>query len=70
MEKLIEALQIFLKYRNLTYPIHSIQDELLVVVITREEVSQEDVDKLNELGFRWSYENDCWSSFTHRYSLI
>lgn len=51
MEKLIEALQVFLKYKNLTYPTHCEHDELMVVGITEEEVSQEDKDKLSELGF-------------------
>jgi len=63
MEKLIEALQIFLKYKNETYPTNCEHDILMVVGITEEEVSKEDKDKLCELGFRWNSEYDCWSSF-------
>jgi hypothetical protein len=65
MEKLIEALQIFLKYKNENRPTHCEHDILMVVGITEQEVSQEDKDKLSELGFRWHSEYDCWSSFRY-----
>ena len=51
MEKLIEALQIFLKYKNETFPTHCEHDILMVVGITEEEVSEEDRQKLDELKF-------------------
>ena len=65
MENLIEALQIFLKYKNETDPTACEHDVLIVVGITEEEVSQEDRDKLHILGFNWSSEYDCWSSFRY-----
>lgn len=65
MEKLIEALQIFLKYQNHTYPTHCEHDILLVVGITEEEVSQEDKDKLSELKFHWNSEYDSWASYRY-----
>lgn len=65
MEKLIEALQIFLKYKNETYPTACVHDMLVVVGISKDEVSQEDVDKLDELGFRWNSDIGCWSSFRY-----
>ena len=65
MEKLIEALQIFLKYNNKTYPTHCEHDILMIVGITEEEVSEEDKHKLDELGFFWSSEDDCWVSFRY-----
>ena len=63
MEKLIQALQIFLKYNNPTHPTHCEHDVLMVVGITEEEVSDEDKDKLDELGFFWNSEYDCWASY-------
>ncbi len=65
MEKLIEALQIFLKYKNEDYPTHCEHDELMIVGITEEEVSEEDKVKLNELGFNWNSGSECWISFRY-----
>lgn len=65
MKLLIEALNIFFKYRNEPFPTHCEHDILLIVGISEEEVSAEDVKRLTELGFFWSSEYDCWAS--HRY---
>jgi len=65
MEKLIEALQIFLKYKNETFPTHCEHDILMVVGITEEEVSEEDKQKLDELKFFWNSEFDCWTSYRY-----
>jgi hypothetical protein len=65
MEKLIEALQIFLKYKNEDYPTHCEHDELMIMGITEEEVSEEDKVKLNELGFHWNSGSECWISFRY-----
>jgi len=65
MEKLIEALQIFLKYKNKTFPTHCVHEILLVVEITEEEISEDDKQKLDELKFFWSTEYDCWASFRY-----
>lgn len=65
MEKLIQALQIFVKYKNLTHPTHCEHDIFMVVGITEEEVMEEDKTKLGELGFIWNPEYDCWSSFRY-----
>ena len=65
MEKLIEALQIFLKYKNETYPTHCEHDILMVVGITEEEVSEEDRQKLDELKFFWNSEYNCWASYRY-----
>ena len=51
MKKLIEALQILLKYGNPTYPTHCEHDELNVVGIKPEDISVEDRKLLSELGF-------------------
>lgn len=50
MEKLIEALQIFLKYGNPDYPTHCEHDEL-TVDINPDLVSSLDKIKLEDLGF-------------------
>lgn len=65
MDKLIEALTIFLKYKNEYAPTHCEHDVMLVVGISQEEVSEEDKKRLDELGFRWSEEFDSWASFRY-----
>jgi hypothetical protein len=65
MEDLIKALQIFLKYRNETWPTHCEHDIFLVLDITKEEVSEEDSKALHALGFFWSKEHDSWASFRY-----
>jgi hypothetical protein len=65
MKELIEALQIFLKYKNETYPTHCEHDVLMVVGITEEEVSQEDRDRLEVLDFNWDSEHECWTSYRY-----
>ncbi len=65
MENLIKALQIFLKYKNETYPTHCEHDVLMVVGITEDEVTDEDKAELKELGFFFNNEYDCWSSFQY-----
>ena len=62
MEDLIKALQIFLKYKNSKWPTHCEHDIMMIADIDEEEVSEEDVERLNKLGFWWSDEYDCWTS--------
>lgn len=63
MDKLIEALQIFLKYRNEKWPTHFEHDILMISKVTYEEVSEEDKARLKELYFDWNSEYDCWTSY-------
>jgi hypothetical protein len=65
MEKLIEALQIFLKYKNETYPTHCEHDVLMICGISQEEVSEEDTKKLEELKFFYSDEYDSFISYRY-----
>jgi hypothetical protein len=51
MEKLIQALQILLKYGNPDYPTHCEHDILTICGIEPLDVSEEDIAKLDELGF-------------------
>lgn len=50
MTQLIEALQIFLKYADEDYPT-GCEHDVLYVYVDPDVVTQEDVEKLEELGF-------------------
>lgn len=62
MENLIEALQIFLKYRNADYPTVCIHDYLIIADSQELEVSEKDKIRLEELGFDWCEEYGWCSS--------
>lgn len=64
MEKLIKALQIFLKYGNPSYPTNCDHD-VLWVIISPNIVSEEDLKELDELGFDPDTENDCFMSYKY-----
>lgn len=63
MKDLIEALQIFLKYKDERWPTHCEHDVMMVGGIEEDEISSEDVAKLDELSFSWNTEYDCWASY-------
>jgi hypothetical protein len=65
MKDLIEALQIFLKYGNDDYaPTHCEHDVLYIGDgIELDEVSEEDIKKLDDLGFFWSDDHDGFISY-------
>ena len=63
MNNLIEALNIFLKYGNPDCPTHCEHDVLYVVGYNYEDFSKEDLEKLDELGFFWSDEDDLFVSY-------
>ena len=66
MKDLIEALTIFLKYKDVRNPTLCEHDVLYIMEVTKEEVSEEDAARLKELGFLWSEgENNCWISFRY-----
>ncbi len=58
MEKLIEALQIFLKYGNPQFPTHC-EHDVMQVNIDVDKVSEEDLKKLKALHFT----PDEWGTF-------
>jgi len=58
MKDLIEALQIFLKYADEEWPTNCSHDELTIMGVDKKDVSDADVDRLEELGFNWSDEDD------------
>ena len=51
LKNLIEALQIFLKYGNLTHPTHCEHDILYICMSNASEVTDRDKTSLQELGF-------------------
>jgi len=65
MKKLIEALQIFLKYGNPDYPTHCEHDVLYICGIEPKDVSNEDKEKLEELGFFPDDEGEGFQSFLY-----
>ncbi|HEY6019626.1 MAG TPA: hypothetical protein VIY48_06925 [Candidatus Paceibacterota bacterium] len=58
MKDLIEALTIFLKYGDPHYPTHCEHDELTICGIDPEQVSDEDKETLEGLGFFVSEEDE------------
>ena len=62
MDDLIEALQIFRKYENPQFPTHCEHDELNVC-IDADNVSEEDILKLEELGFHKDESGEYFTSY-------
>lgn len=65
MEKLIEALQIFLKYGNPQWPTHCEHDVLWICGIQWSDILSEDQEKLKELGFFYDESDDAIQSFRY-----
>lgn len=63
MKDLIEALQIFLKYGNSKWPTNCTHDQLAIMDISPADVSEEDVRRLDELGFFVDEDEGCFISF-------
>jgi len=61
LSELIEALNIFLKYGDISDPTYCEHDELTVCV-DPSDVSEEDIKKLDELGF-FASDEQCFKSF-------
>ena len=66
MKNLIAALTILLKYGNPDHPTHCEHDVLYVCGINPDDVSEEDIKKLDELGFFINEEfEDSFASFRY-----
>ena len=66
MKDLIEALTILLKYGNPDHPTHCEHDIMYVYAgVHPDEVSEEDKERLDELGFFVEEEFDCFASFKY-----
>lgn len=64
MKELIEALNIFLKYGDKPYPFHCEHDEL-TVDYDPSNFSEEDIEKLEKLGFSSDKEERRFYSFKY-----
>lgn len=63
MDKLIEALQIFLRYDNPQFPTHCENHELCICGdFHPDKISDEDFKKLSSLGFNWDAKDDSFKS--------
>ena len=62
MKDLIEALTIFLKYQDERWPTHCEHDQLMIIGVTEDEVSEGDRVRLKEIGFFWCEGDECWLS--------
>jgi hypothetical protein len=62
LDALIEALTIFRKYSNPEWPTNCGHDTLYVKGVDADQMSTEDVARLDELGFMFE-EDEGWSSF-------
>ena len=67
LSKLIEALQILLKYDDPDYPTHCEHDVLMICYIDPNIVSEEDIKKLDELGFFISDESGEKGFISYKY---
>jgi hypothetical protein len=65
MDELIQALEIFKKYKNLDYPTICEHDVLLIVGVEQSEVTENDILTLENLGFKWMQEYDCFGSYKY-----
>lgn len=65
MKDLHEAIGIFLKYGDPHNPTHCEHDELWICGIETEDVSAEDIARLDELGFFIDGSDACFKSFRY-----
>lgn len=65
MSDLIEALQIFLKYGDVEFPTHCEHDSLYIHGYSIEEMSSQDIIKLEQLGFDYNIDLECFQSFKY-----
>ena len=63
LSDLILALQILLKYGDPSYPTHCEHDKLSICGIDPGDVSEEDKEKLEDLGFHLDAEDDGFYSY-------
>ena len=69
MDDLIKALEIFKKYvtdkesYQFNYPFHCEHDVLIITAVEVDDVSGEDAEKLDSLGFHISEEHEAFASY-------
>jgi hypothetical protein len=65
MEKLIAALQIFLRYTNIPWPPKPSYIRMVIYDISPDEVTDEDKQTLEELGFFVDKFENCFQSYKY-----
>lgn len=63
MNDLIKALLIFSKYTQEEYPTSCTHDTLYICGVDKDNVSEEDIEELDNLGFFWSDDAQTFMSF-------
>ncbi len=63
LSELIEALQIFLKYGDVAWPTHCEHDEMWIYLNFQTTISPDDHTRLEELGFAWDKDGECYKSY-------
>lgn len=63
MEDLIKALQIFATYTLTRRPTNCDHDVLYIMDVTKEEMSEEHIRAVEQLGFIWDDREEVWMSF-------
>lgn len=63
MDELIEALQIFRKYKNERWPTNCQHDVFYIMAVTKDEIPEVEQRRLKELGFLWNDTEEVWQSF-------
>ncbi len=63
MDDLIEALNIFKKYKNVKWPTNCTHDVFAIMEVEENEVSTKDKKRLDELDFLFCEDYECWISF-------
>lgn len=64
LSKLIQAMQIFLKYGDVNYPTHC-EHDVMTVCVDPAKVSDEDKAALDKLGFFVDEGEDCFKSYRY-----
>jgi len=65
MSNLIEALGIFKKYKDEACPTHCEHDIMYIMGIAKDVMTEEDIKRLEELGFNYDDTEEGWYSFRY-----
>lgn len=63
MKDLIEALQIFAKYVNPYAPTNCVHDELCIMEVHKNQLNEQEQNRVEELGFFWDEYDEAYKSF-------
>lgn len=64
MDDLISALKVFARYQEPTrWPTNCSHDQLAIVGVARDQMSDEDIAIVEALAFVWDEDEECWVSF-------